>query len=307
MNKRLKKKRIKTIPLLVLIIIMVGLSFLLGRQSVAAQKRSTQENTIASSSSSATKIVTATSASSSVTPTFYITGSGGTAHPLDRLIEGMFPTLSPQKDCLNLQVDISKNDKLTVSGSINPLDKTPIIEFATVKGTISGEIYAKAIKVAMDYLVSKYHYQAINLVGYSSGGTGAIYYMMDYANVANLPKVKKYLSLDGEYNTEAHFQVGETLTSLLTNGPILKTPMYDYIAAHYSQISPETQIYLLEGNWNTTEQTDGAIPWADTFSIYHLLMANKNPVSIYLYPTQYKHGRVVLEPLVQNYIKKIIY
>lgn len=80
--------------------------------------------------------------------------------------------------------------------------------------------------------------------------------MMDYANVANLPKVKKCLSLDGEYNTEAHFQVSETLTSLLTNGPILKTPMYDYIAAHYSQISPETQIYLLEGNWNTAEQTD---------------------------------------------------
>lgn len=83
--------------------------------------------------------------------------------------------------------------------------------------------------------------------------------------------------------------------------------MYQYIEDRYTKIDPNTKFYLMEGNWSLEKQTDEAIPWADTFSIYHLLVANKNNVNMYLYPTKLRHGLVPKDPLVANYIKNILY
>lgn len=257
--------------------------------------------------SHAQKIIGSEANKEGVIPTLYISGSGGNVSPLNSLLGGIFPNIDPKNDCLTIQVNITNHDKLTVSGNINPDDKSPIIEFATVKGTDKGELYSRAIKVAIRYLVTHYNYTEINIVGFSSGGTGAIYYMIDNENNKSLPKVDKFISLDGEYNSEGQLQFGESLQSVIANGPILKTPMYRYIEKNYRKINPSTEIYFMEGNWNFYKQTDGAVSWADTFSIYHLLVENKNVVSMYLYPTKYSHGNIPKEPLVQNYIKKIIY
>ncbi|MBB5888167.1 alpha/beta hydrolase [Lactovum miscens] len=257
--------------------------------------------------SSASETMSFGSKKEGAVPTIYISGSGGNVSPMNSLLGGIFPNIDTKNDCLTIQVNISDHNKLTVSGNINPDDKSPIIEFATVKGTENGELYSAAIKVAMRYLVTHYNYTEINIVGFSSGGTGAVYYMIDNENNKSFPKVDKFISLDGEYNSEGQLQFGESLQSVIANGPILKTPMYRYIAKNYRKINSSTEIYFMEGNWNFSKQTDGAVSWADTFSIYHLLVENKNVVSMYLYPTKYSHGNIPKEPLVQNYIKKIIY
>lgn len=257
--------------------------------------------------SSAPEVVILGSKKKEAIPTLYISGSGGNVSPMNSLIRGIFPNIDTKNDCLTIQVNIANHNKITVSGNINPDDKSPIIEFSTVKGTENGELYSVAIKVAMRYLITHYNYTEINIVGFSSGGTGAVYYMIDNENNKSLPKVDKFISLDGEYNSGGQLQFGESLQSVITKGPILKTPMYRYIAKNYRKINSSTEIYLMEGNWNFSKQTDGAVSWADTFSIYHLLVENKNVVSMYLFPTKYSHGNIPNEPLVQNYIKKIIY
>ncbi|PCS01624.1 hypothetical protein RT41_GL000388 [Lactococcus fujiensis JCM 16395] len=304
--KRNRKKKIKAIlPIFVLILMVI--SFIGGHFTAQNDTRKAQVK-LESSTKASSSVIIGKAQQSIMVPTIYINGSGGDIRPSQHIIDGMFPNKATAPETgLTILVDISRNNKLTVSGKISSTDKNPIVQFATVKGTDDGELYSKALKVAMDYLVSTYHITKINMVGYSSGATGGLYYILDYGNESDAPKVQEFISLDGEYNKEKNLEAGETLQDVLTYGPILKTSMYQYIEDRYTKIDPNTKFYLMEGNWSLEKQTDEAIPWADTFSIYHLLVANKNNVNMYLYPTKLRHGLVPKDPLVANYIKNILY
>ncbi|MDM5146497.1 hypothetical protein ICE98_03646 [Lactococcus lactis] len=131
--------------------------------------------------------------------------------------------------------------------------------------------------------------------------------MMDTGNNPNFPPVNKYVSLDGEYNKATNLQYGESLTNVLQNGPLIKTEMYQYIADNYQKVSSKTQMLLLEGDFNSAKQTDSAIPWADSFSIYHLFKKNGNEITTILYPTKTSHSQAPKNPTVVKYVKKFLY
>ena len=241
-------------------------------------------------------------------PTIYIGGSGGNVTSIDWLVERLLPikNISSQKS-LVMTSNITKNYELKVEGQISQDNKYPIIEFATVKGTNSGELFSKGLQKIIVYLTENYQVPWINLVGYSSGATGAVYYMMDTGNNPNFPPVNKYVSLDGEYNNETNLQLGESLSNVLKEGPRVKTEMYQYIADNYQKVSSKTQMLLLEGNFNSEKQTDSAIPWADSFSIYHLFKKNGNEITTTLYPTKTSHSQAPKNPTVVKYVKKFLY
>ncbi|MDR0297245.1 MAG: alpha/beta hydrolase, partial [Streptococcaceae bacterium] len=161
------------------------------------------------------------------------------------------------------------------------------------------------IQVAMEH----YKISAINFVGYSSGATGVINYMMETSKDKNYPPVANFISLDGEYNSCKYGYKKQELSHIMTSAPDKKTAMYRYIEANYQKLNPKIRVYLMEGN-NLTKSgqlTDGTIPWGDSFSIYHLLQKNGNPVSIYIYPTKVAHSLLPKEKTVQNYIKNLLY
>ncbi|MBU5242663.1 putative protein with an alpha/beta hydrolase fold protein [Lactococcus lactis subsp. lactis] len=241
-------------------------------------------------------------------PTIYITGSGGDVSSVDRLVSHILPVQNvAAKKSLAITANISRNYELKVEGEISKDNRYPLIEFGTVKGTDSGELYSKGMQKAVDYLIGHYKVPWINIVGFSSGATGAVYYMIDTATNEKFPPINKYVSLEGEYNKATGLQVGETLADVLVNGPLLKTSMYQYIADGYRKISPKVQMMLLEGDFNTVKQTDSAMPWADGFSIYHLFKENGNEVTMTLYPTKTSHSKAPTNPIVVQYVKNFIY
>ena len=160
---------------------------------------------------------------------------------------------------LVLMSDVQKDYELKVEGNISKDMQYPMIEFGTVAKTDSGSLFSKGLQKAISYLVEHYQVPWINLVGYSSGATGAIYYMIDTADKSNFPPVNKYFSLEGEYNDVTNLVAGETLTDVLKNGPLIKTTMYNYIADNYKKISPKTKMMLLEGDFDTEKQTDSVL------------------------------------------------
>ncbi|MDN6183401.1 MAG: alpha/beta hydrolase [Lactococcus lactis] len=241
-------------------------------------------------------------------PTIYITGASGGVEPSDWLVDRILPIKNiSAKKSLAIISNVNDKYKLEVKGKISEDNKFPLIEFGTKKGIISGALYSSALQKAMTYLTERYKVPWINLVGYSSGGTGAIYYMIDTANNSTFPPVNKYVSLEGEYNRGTNLQYGETLADILANGPSYKTPVYQYIADNYQKISSKTEMMFLEGDFDTEKQTDSAVPWADSFSIYHLLKKNGNEITTVLYSTQTSHSKAPKNPIVVKYIKNFIY
>lgn len=97
------------------------------------------------------------------------------------------------------------------------------------------------------------------------------------------------------------------MTNVLQNGPLIKTQMYQYIEENYERISPKVQMLLLEGDFNSAKQTDSAIPWADSFSIYHLFKNNGNEITSTLYPTKASHSQAPKNPTVVKYVKNFLY
>ncbi|MFC4653312.1 alpha/beta hydrolase [Lactococcus nasutitermitis] len=248
-------------------------------------------------------------AKQTIYPTIYITGSGGSIKSLNILFEHILPIkTAPAKRGLTLLVNISENDKLTTTGKIAKGNKYPLIQLGTVVGTSNGALYSPAIQTAVRYLKLYYNVPWINLVGYSSGATGAMYYMIDTGGNTDFPPVNKFVSLDGEFNNcVSQVSAGQTLADVLLEGPEIQKPMYQYIEQGYQKVSPTTKIMLLEGDYKTALQTDGAVPWSDSFSIYHLLKANGNEVSATLYPSKTSHGSDTSNLIATSYIRNFIY
>lgn len=241
-------------------------------------------------------------------PTIYITGSSGGLKPPDTIVQKILPIKNMAADkSLGMISNVANNYELTVEGEISKDNQYPLIEFGTGKGTGSGELYSLGLQKAISYLTERYDIPWVNMVGYSSGGTGAIYYMIDTVDNPHFPPVNKFVSLDGEYNEGTKLQYGESLASVLANGPWVKTKMYQYIEDNYEKISSKTEMMFLEGDFDTENQTDSAIPWADSFSVYHLLKKNGNEVTATLYPTKTSHAHATQNSTAIKYIKNFIY
>ena len=288
---------------MILLVAFMGIFFLfLGRGSQSQAKSNKTET------STTTEHASQNSDKQVIYPTIYITGSGGSVTSVNWLVDRLMPIQNvTAKKSLVMIADITKNYQLKVTGQVSKDNKYPLIEFGTGKGTDSGTVFSKGLQRAVAYLTEHYRVPWINLVGYSSGGTGAIYYMIDTANNSNFPPVNKYISLDGEYNKETPLQNGETLANVLESGPPVKTSMYNYIADNYKKISAKTQMLLLEGDFDSNKQTDSAIPWADSFSIYHLFKKNGNEITTTLYPTTLRHGQDPRNPIAVKYVKNFLY
>lgn len=289
-----------------LVIILAGALFLFWPKGTTSVTKNNDKQTSSISTSTSNSSIS-DSGKQVIYPTIYITGSGGDISPIEPLVTRLLPMEKAGQKPLVLLANIKKNYELKVQGQISKDAKYPMIEFGTVAKTDSGALFSAGLQKAVSYLVEHYQVPWINLVGYSSGGTGAVYYMIDTADNSNFPPVNKYFSLDGEYNNETKLQTWETLAGVLENGPFVQTSMYKYIADNYEKVSSKIQMMLVEGDFDTTQQTDSAIPWADSFSIYHLFKKNGNDITTTLYPTKTKHGLDPTNPVVAKYVKNFLY
>ena len=289
-----------------LVIILAGALFLFWPKGITSVTKNNDKQTSSISTKTSSSSIS-NSGKQVIYPTIYITGSGGDVSSINRLVTQLLPMEKAGDKPLVLMSDVQKDYELKVEGNISKDMQYPMIEFGTVAKTDSGSLFSKGLQKAISYLVEHYQVPWINLVGYSSGATGAIYYMIDTADKSNFPPVNKYFSLEGEYNDVTNLVAGETLTDVLKNGPLIKTTMYNYIADNYKKISPKTKMMLLEGDFDTEKQTVSAIPWADSFSIYHLFKKNGNEIIASLYPTKLRHSKAPTNPTVAKYVKNFLY
>lgn len=216
-----------------------------------------------------------------VTPTIYITGSSGTISSIDPMIDGILQDKNIHAK-RGLNIIVNTDNSLTVTGKIDDRNRQPIIEVGMQKGTNNSLKYEAALKSVMTYLAGHYDIPYANVMGYSAGGSGVYRYLLEYGYDRSLPPVKKFLSLDGQYNASTA-QPDQTYQEVLKDGPKIQTKYYKYWLDNYQKLDSSIQVSFLAGDDDSKKETDGVVPWADTFSVYPLLIKNGNPVSYYIF------------------------
>ncbi len=243
-----------------------------------------------------------------VYPTIYITGSGGKATTMDTMINDVTSDKDTRaRKGLTIVVDTENNYSLKVTGTIDKHNSYPTIAVGMVKGTNNSLKYEGSLKAIMSYLGKHYNIPYANVLGYSAGGSGVYRYLTEYGYDRSLPPIKKWVSLDGQFNASTP-QPDQTLAQVLTDGPKVKTKYYDYWLQNYERVDKSIQVVLLAGDYDSAKQTDGTVPWADSFSIYPLLMKNGNSVVHYLIKgNDTSHDDMPFNKQAINYIKVFFY
>jgi uncharacterized alpha/beta hydrolase family protein len=242
-------------------------------------------------------------------PTIYITGSSGKISSIDPIVKEMVSDKGTKAQ-RGLEIIYNDNGSLTISGkaNIHRGNEYPTIEVGMQTGTNNSTIYTAALKEIMKYLNKTYNMPYANVMGYSAGGSGIYRYLMTYNNKPTVySKIKKFVSLDGQYNASTA-QPNQTLNDVLANGPKIKSKYYQYWEDGYTKVAPDIQALFLAGDYNHAEQTDGTVPWADTFSVYHYWIKNKNLAQYYIFEGENtKHSEVPSNKQAQNLIKIFFY
>jgi len=243
-----------------------------------------------------------------VYPTIYITGSGGKATTMDTMINDVTSDKDTRaRKGLTIVVDTENNYSLKVTGTIDKHNSYPTIAVGMVKGTNNSLKYEGSLKAIMSYLGKHYNIPYANVLGYSASGSGVYRYLTEYGYDRSLPPIKKWVSLDGQFNASTP-QPDQTLAQVLTDGPKVKTKYYDYWLQNYERVDKSIQVVLLAGDYDSAKQTDGTVPWADSFSIYPLLMKNGNSVVHYLIKgNDTSHDDMPFNKQAINYIKVFFY
>jgi uncharacterized alpha/beta hydrolase family protein len=243
---------------------------------------------------------------SAIYPSIYITGSSGAISSIDQIVVGVTADKTTKAE-RGLEIIVNTDNSLTVKGKIDRMNHYPTIEVGMEKGTNNSLKYESALKSVMTYLGAHYNIPYANVMGYSAGGSGVYRYLLEYGKDTSLPPVEKFVSLDGQYNASTA-QPDQTLADVLANGPKIKTKFYQYWEQNYQKLDPNIQVTFLAGDYNNVKQTDGVVPWADTFSIYHYLQKNGNPVSYFIVKgTNTSHVDVPKNMQAINYIKTAFY
>ncbi len=239
-------------------------------------------------------------------PSIYITGSSGQISSIDPMVAGMVADKTTKAE-RGLEIVVNTDNTLKVSGKISARNHYPTIEVGMQKGTNNSLKYEAALKAVMTYLGKHYDIPYANVLGYSAGGSGVYRYLIEYGYDRSLPPVKKFLSLDGQYNASTA-QPTQTLDEVLKNGPANQTKFYQYWTQNYKKMDSNIQVVLLAGDNGSKKQTDGVVPWADAFSIYSLLVKNNNPVEHFIFKGTYSdHADVPKNTEAINYVKVFFY
>ncbi|TYC49808.1 alpha/beta hydrolase [Weissella muntiaci] len=241
-----------------------------------------------------------------IDPTLYVTGSSGKIESIQAMVDGAIKANSVGARP-GLSIVVMNNGSLMVDGTISRNNHYPTIAIGMETGTESSKKYLPALTRVMAYLQKHYHVGYVNILGYSSGGSGVLRYLVAYSDDSKYPRVNKFLSLDGQYNGSVQ-QDGQSYLDAIQHGPAKQSKYYQYWQKNYRKIDSRIQVDFLASNFDPAKETDGVVPWADTFAPINLLVKNSNPVQYHIFKgTPLEHGAVAQNQEAINYVKEFFY
>lgn len=134
----------------------------------------------------------------STTPTFFVHGWGSSYHAEQHMANaaknaGVTDTI--------IWANVSKNNRVTFHGNIPKGARNPIIEVNIADNKqMSYTRNGRYVYYVINAATNKWHFKRMNLVGHSMGNLDIAYYLLDYGQRPNLPKLNKHVAMAGHFD-----------------------------------------------------------------------------------------------------------
>lgn len=168
---------------------------------------------------------------------------------------------------------------------------------------------AEWIKNCLVFMRDNYGVTEVNLVGHSMGGVSALRYLTTFGGDESLPEIQKFVAIAAPFNNFVEPGPGETIESVLTNGPEIQSERYvDYVNGS-SNLPTAIKILVIAGDVEDGSVGDEAVAVTDALSVVSLLRLHGNDVQekiFYGKKAQHSklHENVAVDQLVADFLWK---
>lgn len=134
----------------------------------------------------------------STTPTFFVHGWGSSYHA-----EQHMTGAAKRAGVTNTVIwaNVAKSGKVTFHGNIPKGARNPIIEVNLADNKqMSYKRDGRYVYDVINAATQKWHFKRMNLVGHSMGNLDIAYYLLDYGQRSDLPKLNKHVAMAAHFN-----------------------------------------------------------------------------------------------------------
>src|SRR5699024_2913646 len=150
-------------------------------------------------------------------------GYQGTVNSYHSMIIRMQESQAAQKE---MTMTVQSDGSVEASGQLSGKKNNPLIQ-VVFKDNINNEWnQASWLKNVLSYLKNNEKVDQVNLVGHSMGGVDIYRYLGTYGNESELPQVNKYVAIGAPFNDFTDPDDGQTIDSVLQDGPSLPSSRY---------------------------------------------------------------------------------
>jgi len=241
-------------------------------------------------------------------PTFYLHGYKGSADSGNFLVNSAIKSGASKEV---LQAYVSSDGKVTFDGNLTSKSQYPIIKIKLEDNNNENiEKNAKWIRNAIVATNYQYNFEKFNFVAHSMSNKSFSYYMLNYGDDEQLPKLNKEVNLAGNFNGEVDVNGKKLNIKLDKNGKPNKM-MDDYkelraMKHHY----PENKVKVLNiyGDVQDGTNSDGRVTNVSSHSLKYLL---EDSVASYetfkVYGPNAAHGKLANNEKVQDKINEFLW
>lgn len=203
-------------------------------------------------------------------PTFYLHGYGGTENSIKYMINS-----AVQKDITEevIKAKVSKEGMVTFDGELSPDAKNPVIEII-LEDNRNKDLNKNAqwIQQVIIATMSQHHFDQFNFVAHSMGNQSFSYYMLNYGDNQNLPKLNKQVSLAGNFNGEVDIDGLDLDVKLDENGkPSKMLKAYKDLLPMKKSYPETTRVLNIYGDIEDGTHSDNRVTNVSSKSLRYLV------------------------------------
>lgn len=194
----------------------------------------------------------------STTPTFFVHGWGSSYHAEQHMTEaakkaGVTDTV--------IWANVAKNGQVTFHGQIKKGARNPIIEVNLADNkqmsyTRDGRYVYDVVHAANE----RWHFKRMNMVGHSMGNLDIAYYLLDYGQRSDLPRLNKHVAMAGHFNGGIGFGYPKGATVNAAGKPTKEESHFKALTKLRSTYPKGAKVLNLYGDVGDGSHSDTEVP-----------------------------------------------
>lgn len=182
-----------------------------------------------------------------------------------------------QQAVKELVLTVGTDGQIQATGDLSGKAGNPMVQVLFEDNKNNEWNQAEWIKTCLLYLKENYGIDKVNIVGHSMGGVSALRYLGTYGQDTSLPQVQTLTAIGAPFNDFVD-DSAQSLTDELAKGPAVVSNRYQDYQQMIGNIPITTRFFLIAGQLDETDLSDGTVPLNSALAVYALLKQRGNEI-----------------------------